>query len=160
MIVLRRYVLPAVAAAVAFVVLGFFFTVRQQYYIAGLIWCILAAYYMRFCDDILDYAADAAKGRALLPRWTLILLAVITVVGMIGISIGFSLWLLLIPPAVISVQFLLKERLRDVIKPLFLPSILIMLFLSVFLYHHFVIVLCVIAVAADVVILVMKRRKR
>lgn len=159
MTALRRYLLPGAAAAAAYLLLGYLFTPVPGLYWTGLLCTLLLAYYIRFCDDLLDFNKDAARGKALLSKGVLTALTVMTVLALLTFSISFSLYLLLLPAAIISAQFCIKERFRNFLKPLFLPGILISLFCTVFAYDPWIYPIILAAAAVDILIIAEKEGK-
>lgn len=159
MTALRRYLLPGAATAAAYLLLGYLFTPVPGLYWLGLLCALLLAYYMRLCDDLLDFEKDAARGKAPLGKGVLIALTVTAVLILSALSVAFSLYWLLLPAAIISVQFCMKERFRNFLKPLFLPGILIALFHTVFAFDPWIYPIILAAAAVDVLIIIGKERK-
>lgn len=157
MLAIKRYVLPGVLAFLAYWLLGLLFSAAPGLYWAGLAAAILFAYLVRFCDDISDFPRDLARNKVLLGRKMLILLACVTGLALVGIAIGFQLYWLMLPPGLVAAQFLLTEKYRDWLKPLFLPAILVALFLTVFAFTPFVFLFTGIAILVDIILIVRKR---
>ena len=153
---IRRYVLPGVLAAGTYLLLGAVFPVRRLY-IAGLLITVLTAYFIRVCDDISDHERDAQSGKAPIGKKALIAMAVALSAVLAGIALYFALYLTVLPLFVIAAQFLLKEKYRDLIKPLFIPVILITLFCTVFAYSHFVWIPIAAVVILDTLLILKKR---
>ena len=61
---LRRYGLPGVLAVCAYLLLGLIFPYVEDRYWQGLAFSVLAAYFIRVCDDLSDFERDRAQGKA------------------------------------------------------------------------------------------------
>lgn len=153
----KRYVLPGILALGAYLILGFIFPHVDTLYFPGLGICLLTTYFIRVCDDILDFEKDREAGKALLEKKWLIGLFIGICAAIALCALLFSGYWWLLPPGVIALQFLLPEKLRNFIKPLFIPSLLICLFLTVFMYTHTVWWIIAATFVADIVILLTKR---
>lgn len=130
-----------------------FFTPADKLWFVGLSATILSSYFIRICDDICDFSKDKQSNKIVLNQKTLILIAFGITFCFITIAIITKLYLLLLPLIIISSQFLLKEKCRNFIKPIFIPIILISLFNTVFAFSLWVLVIMVIFIILDIILI-------
>ena len=160
MILLRRYGLPLLFAVGLYSILYALFGLQTNYLNAGLFMSLLFSYLIRVTDDIGDYAKDRAKGSAVLSKKALTVLAVGIGTALLLLILLFGLYLMFIPLVIIAVQLLIRERLRDWIKPLFLPSIVLTLVYSVFTADFRIYIIAALLIVLDVLLILYKKRKR
>jgi len=154
---IKRYLFPGVLAVCSYLIIGAVFSSVDGLYIVGLAVTVLMAYLIRLCDDILDFEGDQRVGKSLIGRKTLVFLALGVFFVLLGFASFLALYWILLPLIIVSVQFLIKEKYRDFIKPLFLPSILTALFNTVFFYSRWLPFLIAVVIAFDIIIILRKR---
>ena len=157
MLAIKRYLLPGVLAACSYLIMGVVFSSVDGLYVAGLVVTVLMAYLIRLCDDVLDFEGDQRVGKALIGRKTLVFLVLGVFFALLCLALFFALYWMMLPLITLSVQFLIKEKYRDFIKPLFLPAILIALFNTVFFYSRWIPLLIAVVIVFDIIIILRKR---
>ena len=69
-------------------------------------------------------------------------------------------YLMFSPTAIRLLQFLIKNKYRDIIKPLFMPGIIMTVVFSFFTPSLWLLVIVPILIISDVILIVFKRRRR
>jgi len=154
---IKRYALPPLLAICLYTLLYFIFGINTGYFNAGVVICILYSFSMRFTDDISDYEKDKENNKALLSKNTLYVLLIISTVGIILLALFFSLYLTLIPLIILSILFIFP-KIGEYFKPLFVPSIMIVICFSLFSVNYVLWILVGLLTIADA-FLVFKRRR-
>ena len=160
MILIKRYGMPLVVAVCLYSATYFIFGEGFRYIGTGFWLSVLLSYLIRICDDIGDYESDRAKGKAPIHK------GILMAVGALCLSVFFALTLIakaypmMISLLVILLQFLINDKYRDVIKPLFMPCIVITVVLSFFTPNPWLYVIVPILIISDVILIVYKRHRR
>ena len=160
MILIKRYGLPIVVAVVIYSLIYFIFGAGYRYFGVGMALSVFLSYLIRICDDIGDYESDKAKGKAPMRKWMLITLGAVAVTASICLMLTSRAYYMLAAISIILLQFLIKERYRDVIKLLFVPIIVITLVVSFFEPNFWLYVIVPILIVADALLIVYKRKRR
>ncbi len=160
MILIKRYGTPLVVSVVLYSVIYFIFGAGFRYIGMGLVLSVLSAYLIRICDDIGDYESDKSKGKAPIGKKTLTAMAILAVAAFFAFTLIVKAYLMFIPPIVILLQFLINDKYREVIKPLFVPTIVVTVVLSFFAPNFWLYVIVPILIISDVTLIVYKRRRR
>lgn len=156
MLFVRRYVFPGIFALTAYLILSALFTLVQGYFLYGALFTLFLSYLIRIFDDICDYEKDLKKGKTLLNKKVLIILGSAVSAVILCVCVLLHLYFFLLPLFTISAQFLAKGKLRTILKVLFIPSILIALFHSVFEPTPLFLVPIGISVITDIAIIIRK----
>ena len=159
MTLLKRYGMPLVLSVVLYSATYFIFGEGSRYSGVGLALAVLLAYLIRICDDIGDYEKDRRRGKAPIRRELLIILCALAAVGVCALALLRGVYLMIIPVAVIAAQLLIKEKYRDIIKPLFLPVTVTALVLSFFTPNLWLSAVLPALIIIDVILIVYKRKK-
>ena len=121
---------------------------------------MLLSYLIRICDDIGDYEKDRAAGKAPIRKGVLVAMGIFSALAILVAALMAKACLMIIPLLVILLQFLIKEPYRDVIKPLFVPTVVVTVVLSFFAPNFWMYVAVPILIIADVILIAYKRRRR
>ncbi len=156
MILIKRYGMPLVAAVALYSVIYFVFGNGSGYIGMGLALSVLSAYLIRICDDIGDYERDKSKGRAPIGKKALTAMAILAVLANFSLALIAKAYLMLISPIVILLQFLINDKYREVIKPLFMPTIVITVVFSFFSPNLWLYVIVPILIISDIILIVYK----
>ncbi len=157
MILIKRYGMPLVVAVVLYSVIYFIFGEGSRYIGTGLVLSVLSSYLIRICDDIGDYERDRAKGKAPIRKGRLTAMGALAVSAFFALTLIAKAYPMIVSPLVISMQFLINDKYRDVIKPLFMPTIVITVVLSFFTPNFWLYVIVPILITSDVILIVYKR---
>ena len=157
MILVKRYVIPLVISVVLYSAVYFLFGIDSQYMNIGLVLSVLLSYLIRICDDMGDYEKDKEKGRAPITPKVLAVLCIITVLAFSVLTVVAEKYLMFIPLLTVLSQFLISEAFRDIIKPIYMPSIVICLVFSFFTPSFWLYVAVPILVVSDIALIVYKR---
>lgn len=158
MLLIKRYGIPLVLTAVLYSFIYALFGRSAPYYGAGLAVVLLQAYLIRVCDDFCDYQRDRQEGKAPVGRGVLIALCCALGTSSLLLALFCGLYLMLIPLALILIQLALPERWRDIIKPFFLPAIVITLVYSTFEENAWVFAVASVLAVADVILILIKKK--
>lgn len=158
MIFVKRYLIPPLFAIFLYTV-TYFLTGGGDYLTLGLVFAILFALLVRLCDDTLDYEKDLAKGRATLIMPILISACLSVSVMYLALMIIFAKPFMSVAPVVVFSQFLLSEKQRDVIKPLFMPAAVMGIATSFFTLCPAIWIFSAILFILDIAIIIYKRSK-
>lgn len=160
MILIKRYGVPFAVTVVLYSIIYLIFGAGCRYLGMGLVLSVLSAYLIRICDDIGDYKKDRTCGKAPIRKGILIAMCAFDVSVWLFLSLISKEYLMLIPPTLILSQFFIKDKYRDVIKPLFMPTVIVTLVLSFFTFNPWLYVIVPILIISDVILIVYKRRRR
>ena len=154
MILIKRYGTPLILSVVLYSVIYLIFGNGSPYFGMGLVLSVILGYLMRICDDIGDYEKDKAKGRTPIRKEILIVMGalILTLISK-AYPMAISLWVILL-------QFFITDKYRDIIKPLFMPVIVITLVISFFAPGFWLAVIVPILIIFDIVLIVLKRCRR
>ena len=158
MIFVKRYLTPPLLAIALYSVIHLV-TGGGNYFTPGLAFAILYALLIRLCDDMGDYERDLADGRAVLKMPVLISLCLSFSVIYLALIFILAKPFMAVAPVVVFSQFLLPEKHRDVIKPLFMPAAVVGIATSFFTLCPAIWIFCAILLIADIVIIFYKRSK-
>ena len=154
---IKRYALPPLLAICLYTLLYFIFGINTEYFNPGVVICILYSFSMRLTDDISDYKKDKENNKALLSKKTLYVLLIISSVGIILLALFFSLHLTLIPLTILSILFI-SPKIGEYFKPLFVPSIMIVICFSLFSVNYVLWILVGLLTIADAFLIFRRRR--
>ena len=160
MVLLKRYGLPPVIAVALYTVTYALFGRGEAFLNPGALLAVLLALQIRVCDDLADYEADRQRGKAPLARSTLIVLLIIMALAIAATAIASRGYGMLIPLGLILMQFALPGKYRDWLKPLFMPAIVVTLVWSFFEWNPWICVLLPVLVAADLILIMVKKTGR
>ena len=160
MILIKRYGFPLVLSFALYSVIYLIFGMGSPYFGIGLALSVLLSYFIRICDDILDYKKDRAAKKAPIRKGILTLMGAVVLFAFVILTFIKESHLMFIPPAIIAAQFLINEKYRDFIKPLFLPATVITLVFSFFTPSLWLLALVPILTVSDIVLIVYKRHRR
>lgn len=155
---IKRYGMPLVLTGVLYTTVYLLFGRSAPYFGAELAVVLLQAYLIRTCDDLCDYQSDKQAHKAPISRPVLILLCCFLGMGALAVSLAFARYLLLLPPCLILVQLILPKGCRELIKPLFLPCMVITLVYEAFTPSAWVYAVAGVLLVADAMIILYKRR--
>ena len=160
MILIKRYGFPLLLSLALYTAVYFLFGNGSPYLGIALALSVILSYVIRICDDIGDYEKDRAQGQAPI-RKSILVVMMVAALSVFGIlTLVAKAYIMLISPTVILLQFLIKDKYRDIIKPLFLPAIVVALVLSFFTPNFWLFVTVPILIISDVILIVFKRRRR
>ncbi len=160
MILIKRYGMPLVVAVVLYSIIYLIFGEGFQYIGMGLWLSVLLSYLIRICDDIGDYESDRAKGKAPIHKGILMAMGASCVLAFLSLTLIAKAYPMMISLLVILLQFLINDQYRDVIKPLFMPTVVITVVLSFFAPNPWLYVIVPILIISDVILIVYKRHRR
>ena len=157
-IIVRRYA-PLLPIAIGVYTLLYFLCGGGGLYIGVGFWMsCFYAFMMRFCDDIADYQKDLENNKAPLNLIWLSCGATAMLTGTILLSVIFKLWWLLLPCGLIITPLALGKKKSDWIKPLFAPTIVLAIAVSVFKINLFRWIFAIIVGVADGLLIFVKRK--
>lgn len=154
----KRYGLPLFITVCIYTLVYFVCKSETEYFNAGLVISLLYAFLMRFTDDIVDYDKDLKEGKTLLKRNVLIVSEAVTALAVVVLAAVFEVYLMLIPLIDIGLILLFKKRIGEFFKPLFTPTVIITLALSLFKVNYLLFIIVAVLTVFDG-ILVLKGRK-
>ena len=161
MILIKRYGTPLLISVGLYTAIYFIFGYGKYYYFdMGLYMSVLMAYLIRISDDICDFENDKKKGKAPIPKKALIITCVTIASAMLALSLIFKAYFMLIALFLILIQFAIKDKYRDIIKPLFMPAISVALVLAFFKPNWWLLLIVPILIIFDVILILLKRRRR
>ncbi len=158
MLLIKRYFFPFLFSVSLYSLVYFIFGNDMPYFNVGLVLSVLLAYFIRLCDDISDYEKDESEGKAPLRKGTLIISSIWVASAFFALTFLSKAYIMFIPLAVILSQFLLKEKQKNIIKPFFMPVIVISVVLSFFTPSLWLFVISLILITADVFLIIKKIR--
>ncbi len=159
MLLIKRYFFPFLFSVALYSIVYFIFGNDTPYFNVGLVLSVLLAYFIRLCDDISDYEKDESEGKSLIRKETLIISSIWVSSAFFALTFLSKSYLMFIPLAVILSQFLFKDKQKDVIKPFFMPVIVIAVVFSFFTPSLWLFVISLIVIIADVFLIIKKKRR-
>lgn len=160
MIIIKRYGAPLVIACALYSLVYFIFGKETRYFGMGFFMSVLLSYLVRICDDIADYKKDRAEKKAPISEGVLVLMGASACAAILILAIISYAYLMFIPLVLILLQLLIKNKYRDIIKPLFMPGIIMTVVFSFFTPSLWLLVIVPILIISDVILIVFKRRRR
>ena len=160
MVLLKRYGLPPVIAVALYTVTYALFGRGEAFLNPGALLAVLLALQIRVCDDLADYEADRQRGKAPLSRRILMGMLITTALEVVATAIASRGYGMLIPLGLILLQFALPGKYRDWLKPLFMPAIVGTLVWSFFEWNPWIWVVLPVLVAADLILIMVKKTGR
>jgi len=157
---IKRYVIPLVTAVGLYSVVYFLFGAGSRYIGMGFWLSVLLSYLIRICDDIVDYEIDKDNGKAPIHKGILMALGALCVSASFVLILTSRAFLMIGSLLVILLQFLINDKYRDVIKPFFIPTIVVDVVISFFVPNPWLYVLVPIFIVSDVILIIYKRRRR
>ena len=158
-LVLKRYLLPPVAAFALYTAAYFLFGNGIGYFDLSLAAFVSYFYAIRFADDITDHKEDKERGRAPVPIWALscLLTAAISAIAICCFIGGY--YPMLFPLVFLPMLLFLPERISVILKPLYIPAVVTAMTFSAFSPNLCLIAVNALLIAADVLIIVISERK-
>ncbi len=160
MILIKRYAMPLVAAVGLYSVIYFIFGLGFRYIGMGFWLSVLLSYLIRICDDIGDYESDRAEGKAPIHKGILMAMGALCVSSFLALVLIAKAYPMIISLLIVLFQFFINDKYRDVIKPLFMPTIVITVVLSFFAPNPWLYVIVPVLIISDVILILYKRRRR
>ena len=160
MILIKRYGTPLILSVVLYSVIYLIFGNGSPYFGMGLVLSVILGYLMRICDDIGDYEKDKAKGKTPIRKEILIVMGALATSVFLILTLISKAYPMAISLWVILLQFFITDKYRDIIKPLFMPVIVIALVISFFAPGFWLAVIVPILIIFDIVLIVLKRCRR
>jgi len=160
MLLLKRYGTPFVLAIALYSFVYLFFGNGSDYLGAGIAFSILASYLIRLCDDIGDYEEDLERGKALISKKALIMTCASVICVFSALALIYAKYLMLLAPLPILLQFPIKDGYRVLLKPLFVPVIVITIVFSFFSSNNLLYVIVPVLIIFDVFLIICKQHRR
>ena len=160
MILVKRYGTPLILSVALYSAIYLIFGCGLPYFGMGLVLSVLLGYLMRICDDIGDYEKDKSQGRAPICKEILMGIGASMICVFVILTLISQAYTMVVALWVILLQFFINDKFRDVIKPIFMPAIVVTLVISFFTPNHWLFVIVPILIILDIILIVFKRRRR
>ena len=157
-LVIKRYFFPPIITVLIYTLLYLLSSEKTHYLNAGFFVSLLFAYFIRLADDFCDYDEDLKSGKNIFNLKTLVIIGVFCIITLVCLCIILKFWLFFIPLIIILLTAIFKNYLT-LLKPIFLPSIILPLSYYLFKIDLFVCMLCLALFIVDVFLLVKGKKK-
>lgn len=156
---IKRYGVPLAVSLALYSLLYVLAGDGVPYWNPALLWAVLLSYLIRLCDDLGDYEADAAAGKAPVGKKTLFALTGLTLLILILTALLARGWWVLLPAALISGTLAVPGKGQWFLKPLFVPTILLSLAATSLRLNIWVYILSAAMLAGDVLLICIKEKR-
>lgn len=156
---IKRYGVPLAVSLALYSLLYVLAGDGVPYWNPALLWAVLLSYLIRLCDDLADYEADAAAGKAPVGKKMLFVLTGLTFLILILTSLLARGWWVLLPAALIPGTLAVSGKSQLFLKPLFVPTILLSLAATSFRLNIWVYILSAVMLAGDVLLICIKEKR-